>query len=87
VVVRQYDGEPRGLDGQALRWCTQEELDDVQLLPADGPIVRAPALPGEAAGTGRPLYAISETAAGAALDRCQGVANEGPLRAGVLHRS
>ena len=34
-VVRQYSGEPRGLDGQALRWCTQDELESVQLLPAD----------------------------------------------------
>jgi 8-oxo-dGTP diphosphatase len=40
-VVRNYRGEPRGLDGQALRWCTLEELDRADLLPADGPIVRA----------------------------------------------
>jgi 8-oxo-dGTP diphosphatase len=25
-VVTRYGGEPRGLDGQALRWCSQEEL-------------------------------------------------------------
>ncbi len=25
-VVKTYSGEPRGLDGQALRWCTQDEL-------------------------------------------------------------
>jgi 8-oxo-dGTP diphosphatase len=40
-VVRQYSGEPRGLDGQALRWCTPEELESVELLPADAPIVAA----------------------------------------------
>ena len=40
-VVRHYSGEPRGLDGQALRWCTLGELETVDLLPADGPIVAA----------------------------------------------
>ena len=44
-VVRQYQGEPRGLDGQALRWCCMEELATVQLLPADAPIVQALRLP------------------------------------------
>jgi mutator protein MutT len=44
-VVRRYDGEPRGLDGQALRWCTQDELASADLLPADKPIVAALRLP------------------------------------------
>jgi 8-oxo-dGTP diphosphatase len=44
-VVRHYSGEPVGLDGQALRWCTQDELAAVELLPADGPIVAALRLP------------------------------------------
>ena len=44
-IVRRYRGEPQGLDGQALRWCTREELATVELLPADGPIVRALWLP------------------------------------------
>ncbi len=44
-VVRRYRGEPRGLDGQALRWCSGEELEAVELLPADGPIVAALWLP------------------------------------------
>ncbi len=44
-VVKRYSGEPRGLDGQALRWCTQDELATVELLPADGPIVAALRLP------------------------------------------
>jgi mutator protein MutT len=44
-VVRRHSGEPRGLDGQALRWCTQDELESVDLLPADGPIVAALRLP------------------------------------------
>ncbi len=40
-VVTRYEGEPRGLDGQQLRWCTQEELATAELLPADRPIVVA----------------------------------------------
>jgi mutator protein MutT len=44
-VVKKYGGEPRGLDGQALRWCTQDELAATELLPADGPIVAALRLP------------------------------------------
>jgi 8-oxo-dGTP diphosphatase len=44
-VVRRYSGEPRGLDGQALRWCTQDELATADLLPADKPIVAALRLP------------------------------------------
>jgi mutator protein MutT len=44
-VVTRYEGEPRGLDGQALRWCTQDELATSDLLPADRPIVRALRLP------------------------------------------
>jgi 8-oxo-dGTP diphosphatase len=44
-VVKRYSGEARGLDGQALRWCTQDELEAAELLPADRPIVRALRLP------------------------------------------
>jgi len=44
-VVRTYRGEPSGLDGQALRWVPQDELESVELLPADGPIVAALRLP------------------------------------------
>lgn len=44
-VVRRYSGEPRGLDGQALRWCTRDELESVEMLPADAPIVAALRLP------------------------------------------
>jgi mutator protein MutT len=58
-VVRHYEGEPRGLDGQALRWVTQGELEAVELLPADGPIVAALRLPErlQQASTG---YAVGE---------------------------
>src|SRR3984885_10834266 len=44
-VVKRFSGEARGLDGQALRWCTQDELEAAELLPADRPIVRALRLP------------------------------------------
>jgi mutator protein MutT len=44
-VVKRYSGEALGLDGQALRWCTQDELEAAELLPADKPIVRALRLP------------------------------------------
>ena len=44
-VVKRFSGEPRGLDGQALRWCTQDELATADLLPADRTIVRALRLP------------------------------------------
>jgi mutator protein MutT len=44
-VVKRYGGEPRGLDGQTLRWCTRDELDAAELLPADKPIVAALRLP------------------------------------------
>jgi 8-oxo-dGTP diphosphatase len=44
-VVKSYSGEAKGLDGQALKWLSQEELEEAELLPADGPIVRALRLP------------------------------------------
>ena len=45
-VVSRYSGVPRGMDGQAIRWCTQEELEAAEeLLPADRPVVRALRLP------------------------------------------
>jgi mutator protein MutT len=44
-IVRDYSGTPEGLDGQSLRWCTRAELATVDLLPADGPIVRLLWLP------------------------------------------
>ena len=40
-LVEQYQGEPRGLEGQALRWSAPHELSQQPLLPADGPIVEA----------------------------------------------
>jgi len=40
-LVKRYAGEPKGMDGQALRWCSPDELASAALLPADEPVVRA----------------------------------------------
>jgi mutator protein MutT len=59
-VVTRYAGEPQGLDGQALRWCTQDELErsSAELLPADGPIVRALRLPERLTEASTPYYVV-----------------------------
>lgn len=40
-TVERFGGEPRGLEGQPLRWVTPEALANEALLPADWPIVEA----------------------------------------------
>jgi 8-oxo-dGTP diphosphatase len=60
-VVRRYSGEVRGLDGQALRWCSQEELERAELLPADRPIVRALRLPERLTQISTHYYAIRDS--------------------------
>jgi mutator protein MutT len=65
-VVRHYDGEPRGLEGQALRWCTQDELAIVKLLPADKPIVAALRLPERLWEAVTPYYAVGDWGSSAA---------------------
>jgi mutator protein MutT len=72
-VVRRYSGEPRGLDGQALRWCTQAELESVELLPADGPIVAALRLPQQIFATSTPEYVVGRSAETDAGGRLSGV--------------
>jgi mutator protein MutT len=59
-VVRHYSGEPAGLDGQALRWVSHEELEAVELLPADGPIVAALRLPERLTQASTAHYAVAE---------------------------
>jgi mutator protein MutT len=59
-VVKGYRGEPQGLDGQALRWCTQEELAAAELLPADKPIVAALRLPERVMTSSSPYYDIRD---------------------------
>lgn len=63
-VVKGFSGEPRGLDGQALRWCTLDELAGVELLPADGPIVRALRLPERLTQVSTPCYVIVDPESG-----------------------
>jgi len=60
-VVKSYSGEPRGLDGQALKWLSQEELEEAELLPADGPIVRALRLPERLRRRSTPDYEVIES--------------------------
>jgi mutator protein MutT len=43
--VDDFAGNPRGLDDQALRWCSPVQLEQAPLLPADRPIVVALRLP------------------------------------------
>jgi mutator protein MutT len=57
-VVRRYRGEPRGRDGQALRWCSRRELEEAELLPADRPIVAALRLPERLRHSASPDYEI-----------------------------
>jgi hypothetical protein len=76
-VVRQYSGEPRGLDGQALRWCTQDELGSVELLPADGPIVAALRLPERLSQVSTREYVLGRSAETDAAGRLRGVVCDG----------
>jgi 8-oxo-dGTP diphosphatase len=62
-VVRRYSGEPRGLDGQVLRWCTQDELAVTELLPADKPIVAALRLPEQLTQMSMPYYSVGDLSA------------------------
>jgi len=40
-IVRDYSGEPRGLDGQQLRWVPAADLKDQDILEADRPFIEA----------------------------------------------
>lgn len=40
-LVERYSGEPRGVEGQPLRWVPVSELAAADLLPADQPIAAA----------------------------------------------
>jgi mutator protein MutT len=59
-VVRRYQGEPRSLDGQALRWCGRSELGAAGLLPADRPIIGALRLPERLRVRATPFYRIDD---------------------------
>jgi len=72
-VVRRYSGELAGLDGQALRWVSQEELEAVELLPADGPIVAALRLPERLTQVSTAHYAVGELGGPDSGGRLRGV--------------
>jgi 8-oxo-dGTP diphosphatase len=40
-IVSDWNCEPVGREGQALRWVARERLDAAELLPADVPVVEA----------------------------------------------
>lgn len=40
-LVRDWQGKPGGVEGQALRWVDVARLDPSELLPADAPLVAA----------------------------------------------
>jgi 8-oxo-dGTP diphosphatase len=71
-VVRHYTGEPVGLDGQALRWCTLSELQSVELLPADAPIVKALWLPERLEQVSTPDYTVGDLRLAAQGGRLRG---------------
>lgn len=72
-VVRHYSGDAVGLDGQALRWCTQDELESVVLLPADGPIVAALRLPDRLKEASTQEYALGRSTEADGAGRLRGV--------------
>ena len=76
-VVYHYRGEPKGLDGQAIRWCTQDELEEVELLPADGPIVAALRLPEKLTQATTAHFAIAEDGGAEAGSQMRGALCEG----------
>ncbi|NCF25170.1 MAG: 8-oxo-dGTP diphosphatase MutT [Gammaproteobacteria bacterium] len=40
-LVRAWSNEPAGLEGQALRWVSPEQLGEQNILPADVPVIEA----------------------------------------------
>jgi mutator protein MutT len=72
-VTRQYSGEPRGLEGQALRWCAPDELEPAELLPADAPIVAALRLPERLTHVATDDYAVTELGRAESTGRLHGV--------------
>jgi 8-oxo-dGTP diphosphatase len=71
-VVKRYNGKVRGLDGQALRWCSQEELERTELLPADRPIVRALRLPERLREPSSPYYTTRDSVSNFAAPDTEG---------------
>jgi mutator protein MutT len=65
--VKEFVGTPRGLDAQALRWCSFDALEGADLLPADKPIVAALRLPEVLVSKTTDVYSIEERHAGKQL--------------------
>ena len=40
-LVSEWQGQPSGVEGQALQWVSLDELGESKLLPADRPLVEA----------------------------------------------
>lgn len=40
-IVSDWNSEPIGREGQALRWVPRDQLDADELLPADVPVIKA----------------------------------------------
>ncbi len=40
-IVREFSGEPRGREGQQLRWVRAADLGHQDILEADGPFIEA----------------------------------------------
>ena len=38
--IIDYVGNPAGLEGQELIWCTTDQLKEIEILPADRPLVK-----------------------------------------------
>ncbi len=72
-VVRHYLGEPQALDAQALRWCTQTELESTELLPADKPIIAALRLPERLTQASTSHYTVAEASVRTADGQLRGI--------------
>jgi 8-oxo-dGTP diphosphatase len=72
-VVRDYRGEPLGLEGQSLRWCTRPELKAASLLSADAPIVARLSLPEHLIEIATADYLIGEASDPVATRRLKGM--------------
>jgi mutator protein MutT len=57
-VITRFQGEPRSLDRQRLRWCERDALLHAELLPADLPVVTALLLPERIVASTGPGYRI-----------------------------
>ncbi len=76
-VVRRFRGEPKGLDGQQLRWCCARELPSAELLPADRPILAALRLPERLRRASTAFYRVASFSAKAGSAQTRGANSRG----------